>query len=147
MDRPVPLTALLLVVGLALFAVPLAAPAEEPPDRVTYSVEPIDGPVDSWQTLAYEDLSAQSVTAFDAALASEADPYEVRVDRGEPLPPLASERRPVVAYDLQYDGRWYLFQVKHFDPDAPASALYLRLGALVGGLALVVAGCYRALAS
>ena len=144
MRRLSPSTVLLFVAGLALFAGPLVAPAEEPPDRVEYRVDDVSGPVDSWETLQYETLSESVRSAFDAARTGERDTYHVSVPADGSLPPLADPERPVVAYDLEYEGQWYLLEVSRFDPEVPTEAHLVRLVSLAAGLLALVASAYRA---
>jgi len=144
MDSAALATALLFVAGLALVAGPIAAPADAPPDRVEYRVDELSGPVDSWETLDYEHVAERVRARFDAARASADGTHVVTVAAGESLPPLADPERPVVAYDLQYDGAWYLLEVSRFDPGVPEEAHLTRLGALCAGLLSLVAGGYGA---
>ena len=136
------LTALLVLAGLALVAVPLVAPAESPPDRIEHYVEPTDGDTQSWETLHYDTLSEQGRSTFDAARTSETGYYNVTTDELDSVPPFADGT--VAVYDIEYDGQWYLLQVKHFRPDVSLADHLFRFGALAGGVLLAMTGGYRA---
>ena len=142
MDRPSVLTALLVLVGVALVAVPVVAPAEEPPDRIEYYTETTDHQVSGWETLHYENFSERERRAFDATLANESGYYNPTADELGTVPPFVSDT--VAVYDVRYEGRWYLLQAKYFDTEVPAEDHLVRLGALVGGVLLATAGGYRA---
>jgi hypothetical protein len=141
MDRSTALTALLVVAGVALAAVPIVAPAEDPPDRVEYAVERVDGDVSSWETLRYGDLSDRERAVFDAARTTDSGYHNVTTDEPDEVPPLANGT--IAAYDVRYDDAWYLLQVTYFETEAPGSAHLLRLGALVVGICIALLGGYR----
>ena len=142
MVHPALPTTLLVLLGVALVAALLAAPAEEPPDRIEYAVEPTDGEIQHWETLRYEGLSARGQTMFDAARSSETGYHTVTTDELDAVPPLADGS--VAVYDVQYDGQWYLLQVKYFRTEVPGEEHAFRLGSLALGTVLAMAGGYRA---
>ena len=142
MARSSVLTALLVLAGVSLVAVPIVAPAQNPPDRIEHYVEPTDGDVSSWETLRYDALSERGRATFDAARTSETGYYNVTTDALDTVPPFAGGT--VAVYDVQYEGRWYLLQVKHFRTEVPPVDHLVRLGALAGGVLLAMTGGYRA---
>ncbi|MFD1511737.1 hypothetical protein [Halomarina rubra] len=142
MNRSALLTALLVVAGVVLVAVPLAAPAEEPPDRYEYYVERTDGEIAAWETRYSANFTERERAVFDAALRNESGRYTVSEAELGSVPPFVNGT--VAVSDVRHDGQWYLVEAKRFDRGTPLSAHLPRLGALLGGLGLALAGGYRA---
>ncbi|WP_254537131.1 hypothetical protein [Halomarina litorea] len=145
MDRPAVLTVLLLVAGLSLAAFPLVSPAEAPPDRVEFAVEPIDNEEPNWETWHYANFSAAERSAFDAALANAsatgAGYYNATL--AEAPPGLTPPANGIEYGDVRYDESYYLLQVKHYTYDVPDVALLSRLASLLVGVLLVLGAGYR----
>lgn len=134
--------ALVFLVGVALFAAPLAVPAEAPPDRVEYYVEADWGNYQDQQRLVYANLSGPEKRAFDAARTNESARYNASL-RDAPAR-LTPARNGIDIYNVEYEGEYYLLQVKHFTYEVDlVSQVLPRLGALAAGILLALAAAYR----
>jgi len=137
MDRSTALIALLAVVGLSLFAAPLAFPAEEPSDRVEYQIlQELDDSLDP--DLTYDDLSAEERAVFDAALESRLEPH--RVSPGESPDRFATDS--VASFVVEKDDTAWAMRVVYVNTSPGLGQLVPRLVSLSLGITLVTLAAF-----
>jgi hypothetical protein len=142
-DRSQFLTLSLVVVGLALIAIPVLATPAVPDDRVEFYVESdwMNNP--DQQTLRYANFSDAERDVFDDAL--QASPKERNHSVADAPVRLTPEPDGIAIYNVEHDGEFYLLQVKYITYEVdPLTQLLPRLATLaLGSMALGVAGYRR----
>lgn len=141
-NRPVPLTVVLLVIGLALVVGPVLAPPDVPEDRVEYYVEADWRNDPDQETLDYDNMTSDERSVFDTARTGRPEAVNLSVEES-PLS-LTPEPRSIDIYNVRYESEWYLLQVRYLTYQADVlTQLVPRLGALAAGILLCVFAAYR----
>ncbi|MFB6189154.1 MAG: hypothetical protein ABEI57_04660 [Halapricum sp.] len=142
-DRSAAITLSLLVVGLALIALPILYPPAVPDDRVEYYVEGNWTDYPDQTNLVYANLTAAERGVFDAARRASPD----TLNRSVSAAPDSLTPRPegISIYNVRVDGEYSLLQVKHLTYEAdPVTQQLPRLGVMgLGSTLLGLAGYWR----
>ncbi|SEV98456.1 hypothetical protein [Halobacterium jilantaiense] len=131
-------TALPAVVGLLLLGSFLIAPATSPPDTYTVTVQTEEYPSDP---APYDELSAGTQRAFDAALASNGSVEYTGQERPENIP--FPDSNGLTSEDITYQNETYFVQYEHTIHVMGMTPLLRTLGSLAGGVVLLAYAGYR----
>jgi len=143
LPRSTALTVALVLVGLAMVAVPIAVPPDVPEDRVEYYVEADWSDYQDHPNRAYANLSTDARAVFDAARTNESG--HVNVSSGEAPSEIAPPRGGIEIWDIRYEGSYYLLQGRHLTYEADfGTQLLPRAAAVACGAVLALAGVVRA---
>jgi len=145
MRPPSTLSAAFLLAGFALFAFPLVAPPQAPPDTVEYYVEPDFGDQSAHPNLAYENFSENERRVFDAALANQNHTY--RTEPGDLPERITPPGEGIRIYNVQYHGDYDALQIRRLSDPPSDTAILGRFGSLLAGILLAGYGGYRTFAN
>lgn len=135
----------LVLAGLALFAFPLVAPPQAPPDTVEYYVEADFGDQAGNPNLAYANFSESERRVFDAALANENDTFVTGPENAPDR--ITPPGEGIRLYNVRYRGDYDALQVRRLS-DPPSDAAVLgRFGSLLAGILVAGYGGYRGFAN
>lgn len=140
--RSTALTGILLLLGLALIAIPVFAPPDVPDDRVEFYVEQdwMDNPEQT--NLEYSNLGEDARAVFDQA--RRATPGTLNRSAANAPESLTPPPESITIFNVRYDGEFHLLQVRHLTYEADFVTQHLpRLGGLVAGLLFVLGTAYR----
>ncbi|MCG1003633.1 MULTISPECIES: hypothetical protein [Halobacterium] len=141
--RPSPRVLLAVLLGVSLFAYPLASPPPDPGEQVHLEIDPAPTDRNYRAEQTYESMSPDAQSFFDAAapngsatrrLADAPDPWATQVNE--------SSEAVTSAYVVEYDGTLYLTHPFHRDPGPSATDILTRLGALAVGSSLLAYAGY-----
>lgn len=141
-ERDTALTGALLLLGLALVAVPILVPPDVPDDRVEFYVESdwMDNPDQT--NLAYSNFTESERAVFDNA--RRATPETFNRSAGEAPESLTPQPNSIHIYNVRYDDEFYLLQVRHLTHEADFVTQHLpRLASMALGIVVVLGAAFR----
>jgi len=143
LPRSTALTVALVLVGVAMVAVPVAVSPDVPDDRVEYYVEADWSDYQDHPNRVYANLSTDARAVFDAARTNESG--LVNVSYGDVPPEIIPPRGGIEVWDVRYEGSYYLLQGRHLTYEADFGTQVLpRAAAVACGAVLALAGAFRA---
>jgi len=145
MRPPSTLSAMLVVAGVVLFAFPLVAPPQGPPDTVEYYVEDDFGDQSTNPNLAYANFSENERRVFDAALANRNNTYVTDPENAPRR--ITPDREAITLYNVKYQNDYDALQVRRLSDPPSDTAVLGRFGSLLAGCIVACYGGYRALAN
>ncbi|MGB9987399.1 hypothetical protein [Salarchaeum japonicum] len=145
MRPPSTLSAVLVVAGVVLFAFPLVAPPQGPPDTVEYYVEDDFGDQSANPNLAYANFSENERRVFDAALANRNNTYVTDPENAPGR--ITPDREAITLYNVKYQNDYDALQVRRLSDPPSDTAVLGRFGSLLAGCIVACYGGYRALAN
>jgi len=139
-----PLLLLALLLGIGLFAYPLASPIPEPSEELELTVEPAPENRNYTADREYQQLSADAQAFFDAAapngtaarpLVNAPDPWATQANE--------SQRGAATADIVEKDGQLHLVFPVRWMPGIDPVKLLSHFGSLAAGICLVTYVGYR----